>query len=68
MYGKDKHDQPYVHIKVFKRSQVYGEVVITEGVVRLLCRECYRWHRVRIITPDKAELVEDSKPILQENV
>ena len=67
MYGRDTNNKPYVHIKVYKRAQIYGEVVVSEGVVRLLCRECYRWHRVRIITPDKAELIEDSNPILQEN-
>lgn len=50
-------NEPYVHIKVFKQGRIFGEVVVTEGVVRLRCRECLRWHKVRI-----RHVGVDSKP------
>lgn len=40
--------KPYVHVKVYKGRRIYSEVVVTDGVVRLLCRDCGRWYRITI--------------------
>lgn len=41
--------EPWVHIKVFKGQRIYGEVVCNSGIVKLRCRECGRWQRVKIV-------------------
>lgn len=38
----------YLHIKVYKQGRIYGEVVAYAGPVKILCRECLRWHVVKI--------------------
>lgn len=62
VYGIDEHSQLYVHVKIYKQSRIFGEVIVTGGVVRLRCRECLRWHKVRIIQPGSAVLEEDTRP------
>lgn len=62
VYGVDESGQLYVHVKIWKQSRIYGEIIVTGGVVKLRCRECLRWHKIRILQPDHAELVEDSEP------
>lgn len=61
MYGL-KDGKLYVHVKIYKQRRLFGEVFVTEGKVKLHCRECLRWHTVRLRTPDQAVLVEDSVP------
>lgn len=62
MYGLDARGMVYVHVKVHKQRQVCGEILIREGTVEILCRECLRWHRVNVIQSDKAELEEVPTP------
>ena len=57
-YGVDEEGKLYVHVKVYKQGRIFGEVLIVEGVVKVRCRECLRWHRVIIRRPGHAELVE----------
>lgn len=59
-YGLDEKGSAYVHVKIYKQSRIYGELLITEGVVKVRCRECLRWHRVVFRKPGDAQLVEDS--------
>ena len=47
--GRDDHGQPFIHVKVYKQRKIYGEIIVTEGSVRLRCRECFRWNTVRIV-------------------
>lgn len=61
-FGVDEQGQLYVHVKIFKQSRIFGEVLITEGRVKLHCRECLRWHTVKIRQPGRAVLEEDSGP------
>lgn len=50
MYGKDEHDELYIHIKVFKQSRVFAEITIgASAKVQIRCRECLRLHKVKII-------------------
>ena len=46
---KDKKGHYFVHIKVYKKHTIYGEIIVTRGEVRIICRACERWHTVRII-------------------
>jgi hypothetical protein len=59
-YGLDEKGKVYVHVKIYKQARIYGELLITEGVVKVRCRECLRWHRVVIRKAGEAELIEDS--------
>ena len=50
MCGSDpKTGEPWVHVKSWKKGKLYTEVVATAGIVHIRCRDCGRWHRVRII-------------------
>lgn len=44
--------QPFVHVKSMRKDNLNAEIVVTEGTVRIRCRDCYRWHTVRIIKND----------------
>ncbi len=61
-YGLTFDGKLYVHVKIFKQRRIYGEIVVTEGKVKLHCRECLRWHTVSLRQPGKAELTEDLEP------
>lgn len=45
---EDDTGEPVIHIKSWKGGTLYTEVVIVSGVVSIRCRNCYRWHRIRI--------------------
>ena len=49
MQGLDAKGKPFVHIKVYKAQRVYGEMIFTFGEMRIKCRECYRWHTIKIL-------------------
>lgn len=55
-------DGPYVHILVHKQSKVYGEVVVTSGVVEIRCRECLRWTRIAISGATGAMEIKKDRP------
>lgn len=61
-YGVDESGLLYVHVRIFKQRRIYGEVIVREGKVSLHCRECLRWHTVKIIQPNTAVLEEDTDP------
>ena len=44
-----KTHQPFLHIKSMRGEQIKTEVVVTEGVVRIHCTQCFRWHTVKIV-------------------
>ena len=60
--GRDDDGNPYVHVKVYKQRKIYGEIVATEGVVRLRCRECFRWSTVRIVR-QSSKINFDQEPL-----
>lgn len=62
-----KNGELFVHVKVFKQQRIFGEVIVTGGVVRIHCRECLRWHRVIIKQPNRAALEEEMEPDLSDN-
>lgn len=58
-YGVDNRGVLFVHVKIYKQSRIYGELIFQGGVVKLRCRNCLRWHRV-IFKKTDAQLAEDS--------
>lgn len=38
----------FLHIKAWKGQKIYAEVVVTQGIARIHCRDCGRWTTVRI--------------------
>lgn len=50
--GRSDDGKGYVHIKVFKGSRLYTEVVVVSGTAVIRCRECFRWHRFQIVSAD----------------
>jgi hypothetical protein len=61
VYGVD-NGRLYIHVKVYKAKRLYAELVVTEGTVRIHCRICFRWHKIRIIQPGVAKLEVDRRP------
>jgi hypothetical protein len=47
--GRDDNGEGYVHVKTWKGGRLYAEVILTAGTAMVRCRECYRWHRFRIV-------------------
>lgn len=47
-YGLDRKDKLFVHVKIWKAKRIFGELVIEGGVVKIRCRDCLRWHVIRI--------------------
>ena len=62
VYGIDEQGDLYVHVMVYKRDRLYGEVYVTRGNIKLRCRECLRWHEVVIKESGTAVLEESTVP------
>ncbi len=58
MYGI-REGKLFVHIKIYKQNRIFGESLHTQGVVKIHCRDCLRWHTVTIQAPNKAALQVD---------
>lgn len=39
---------PFLQIKATKSGKSLVEIVVTEGVVVVRCRECLRYHRIKV--------------------
>lgn len=52
----------FVHVRIHKQSKIYGEFVFTSGTVRIRCRECLRWHKIRISDVPVVKVVEEDLP------
>lgn len=63
VYGVDTEGKLYVHVRIWKQKRVYGEMMVTGGTVRLLCRECLRWNTVVIKQSGDADLVHSDAPV-----
>ena len=60
-YGVDDSGQLFVHVKIWKQRRIFGELVVKGGEVKMRCRECFRWHTIRIIGK-RATLEETLRP------
>lgn len=67
VYGVSEQGELYIHVRIWKQNRIYGEIYITgDSKVQLLCRDCYRWHRIKVIQPDRAVLQESTPPAFAE--
>jgi len=59
-----KDGKLFVHVKIWKARRIFGELVIEGGIVKLRCRDCLRWHKIRLVQ-DKAvlEKTEQNLPV-----
>ena len=62
IYGIGPDSRPYLHVRVYKQSRVYAEMLCRGGQVDLMCRECVRWHRITI-RDRQPSVVETRKPV-----
>lgn len=46
---KSRRGNTYLHVKVYKNRQIYAEMEMTFGSIKIRCRQCGRWHRVTIV-------------------
>ena len=61
--GKDELTGGYfLHVKVFKQDRIFAEVVATDGTIRVRCRNCLRWHTVRIRHEKRVHVAEEPLP------
>ena len=57
-YGTFKDGKPYIHVKIYKQSRIYGELFISaDAEVKIRCRECLRLQKVKIVS---------NRPMLEE--
>jgi hypothetical protein len=49
VFKLDEKGNPFVHILVHKQNRVIAEIVFTMGEMKVRCRNCFRWHKVRIV-------------------
>lgn len=59
--GVDSDGHGFVHIKTWKGGKLYAEVVVTDGTAHLHCRECLRWHTVRIVR-ERVKVTQERLP------
>ena len=46
---RDANGKPLVHIKIYKAKRIFGEIIFVLGEMEVRCRDCWRWHKIRII-------------------
>lgn len=61
VYGIDNKGRTYVHCRVYKQSKIYGDWISYGGEVKILCRDCFRWHVITFTGPN------NSRAILEES-
>lgn len=61
MYGIE-NGKLYIHLRIFKQKRIYGEMLVQGGLVRIKCRECFRWNTVKIVQPNQVKLEESTTP------
>lgn len=67
VYGLDSDDKPFIHVKVYKQQRIFGEFIFKGGLVKMRCRECYRWYNIFIREGLGPRLEESEKPRELEN-
>lgn len=69
MYGVDEDGELFIHVKVYKQARIYAEVFVSANAkVKIKCRECLRFHTVKIVSghPQLKE-IEDSMKLVNDN-
>jgi len=53
--------QAFIHVKSWKGGRLYTEMVVTAGTASIRCRECLRWHKLKI-TQAKVDVQQEKLP------
>lgn len=62
VYGRERDTGDlYVHIKVYKAGRLFAEVYTTNDI-KLICRECLRWHRIIIRNDSRPKMIQERAP------
>ncbi len=62
-YGRDRKGALYVHVKIYKQDRVFGEILLEGGgTARIRCRDCLRWHTIRIRQPQAVDFSPEELP------
>lgn len=62
-YGLTMGGKAYVHVMVYKQKRIYGNLLILQGETLMQCRECLRWHRIRIGERAKAPQFDEVREV-----
>lgn len=64
--GSTAAGESFIHVKAWKAQRLITEVVVTNGDAQILCRECYRWMRIKVryATPATFQQAAPSEEIL----
>jgi hypothetical protein len=62
--GRDEKENHFLQIKHMKGGHILMHIIVTSGDVRVQCRECFRWMRVKIIKTT----IETSQEKLPESI
>lgn len=57
----DVSGEPFLHVKVHKQGRIMANLVVVSGTIRLECRDCGRWHKIRL-GPSIPEIVTEELP------
>lgn len=60
--GRTSDGKGYVHIKAWKGRRLLTEAVVTSGEVSIRCRECDKWHTIKMVYGKAPEQVRNSPP------
>lgn len=69
VYGIDEDGELYLHIKVYKQTRVYAEIFVSANAkVKIRCRECLRFHTVKIVSGNpQLKEIKDSTKLVNDN-
>lgn len=59
----DRTGEPVVHIKAWKGDKLFVEAIVISGIVKLKCRECGKWNRIRMVRGAPRVQPQDGSPL-----
>jgi len=60
--GRTPDGKGFVHIKAWKGKRLLTEAVVTSGEVSIRCRECGKWHTIKVVYGANPEQLRNSPP------
>lgn len=61
--GITESGEGFVHIKAWKGQRLLTEAVVTSGEVSIRCRECGKWHTIKVVYGGRPKSFSDSPPV-----
>lgn len=60
--GRTDDGLGFVQIKAWKGQRLLTEAIVTSGVVNIKCRECFRWHCIKLVYGKTPEEIQNKPP------